>query len=335
MVMKLGEPMKRLVNYFFITLATACFCPTVFAMTPMERLRNRTAEHCHDRRTARDTARRDGRDGRTSPQLRGQTQQSSHHQPSRVSRAMPSSPRSLASNAMPMAIAQPVTNSLDQFTDPGSFSASDFMSSFLEPSRVQTFSRGAKNCFLRGCIKMPCHQDMQTMPAFRILFDGKEAMSNQEGLYSFPADFAYLDSYALIICSEVVKHFDKANTLRNIGVIPDRPYRYFRLYKNRITNEWEMQEKRLYKENFIVPDHAVIFLTDPDMVDYIEPWDLSLPDNTVKLPVIFLKNMPTESLEKESARSLLSSLDQGSFHQDIREAKQEQPNKKIIATLPG
>jgi len=334
MVMKLGDPMKKRVNYFFIALIMVCFCHALFAMSPMERVRVRSSGHGHDRHPAPMRSRRDEGESRAYAQTQPQRQQVSRQDPvSRFSRVSRSPHRSFAARAMPMSASQPVTSSLDQFTEPGSFSASDFLSSFAESSPSRIFSHGSKNCFLRGCVKMPFNQEK--MPEFRVLFDGKEVMSNQEGMYCFPADFSYLDSYALVICAEVVKHFDKANTLRNIGVIPDRPYRYFRFHKNRMTGEWDMQEKRLYRENFIVPEHAVIFLTDPDMVDYIEPWDLALQDNSIKLPVICLKNVSQESLQKESARSLLSSLDEGSFHQDIRDEKREQPNKKIVVALPG
>ncbi len=319
--------MKKRVNYFFIMFITTSFCHMLFAVGSMRRAGTHLAGQGHDRHPMHTRSRRDEGERKTA----SRSVPTRAPYVSRISSRLPH--RSFSDNTVSAGAFQPVTDSLNQFTEPGNFSASDFLSTRVEPSHHQFFSSGGKNCFLRGCVKMSCNQEK--MPEFRILFDGKEVISDQNGLYCFPADFSYLDSYALVICADVIKHFDKANTLRNIGVIPDRPYRYFRFYKNRITGEWDIQEKRLYRENFMVPEHAVIFLTDPDMVDYIEPWDLPLQDNFIKLPIIYLKTMSKDFLEKESARSLLSSLDECSFHQDIRDEKREQPNKKIIVSLPG
>ena len=68
---------------------------------------------------------------------------------------------------------------------------------------------------IRGMLKLS--DASKKLPEFRILFAGKETLSNREGFFSFPVDNDDLEKYALVICSAVNQTFDKKNTLKTKG----------------------------------------------------------------------------------------------------------------------
>ena len=63
------------------------------------------------------------------------------------------------------------------------------------PAPYQTPEQNTK-LEIRGMIKMP--DASQKAPEFRILFAGKENISNREGFFSFPIDDQDLEKYALV-----------------------------------------------------------------------------------------------------------------------------------------
>jgi hypothetical protein len=59
---------------------------------------------------------------------------------------------------------------------------------------------------------------------------------------------------------------------------------------------------------------------DPACVARLEPWKVSLPAATVKVPMIVLKKeVDNKTLQAESAKSLLLALDEKPFHENIKE----------------
>ncbi|NDD54819.1 hypothetical protein EBZ39_13310 [bacterium] len=172
---------------------------------------------------------------------------------------------------------------------------------------------------LRGCIKTEA-VSTDKMPRFRVLFAGKETMSNSEGFFSLPLE-EQVNRYALLICKSVKQNFVKTNTIRNMCMVPEEGYRYYEFEKvNNGQGTWRQQEKRLHEHNPVAPDNCVIVLLDPACVAKIEPWRITLADNTVKLPAIVLKReVDTPHLSFASASSLLLSLDEKPFHETVKE----------------
>lgn len=179
---------------------------------------------------------------------------------------------------------------------------------------------------IRGAIK--CASSIYDVPQLRILYDGKETISNREGFFSFPVDEKNIEKYSLILCDDVQQNFDKKNTLKHVSVIRQRPYRYFTFKKGPFGGSWQQKEKTLNKKNFVIPQHAVIVLVDPSNVESVQNWDIDLSNNILKLPVIVLKN---DSLHKVSAHSLLKSLDKTVFCESVREESRcDKANPKAV-----
>ncbi len=188
------------------------------------------------------------------------------------------------------------------------------------------------NLEIRGMIRLP--DASKKIPEFRILFAGKETLSNREGFFSVPVDDQDLEKYALVFCSTVNQTFDKKNTLKNIRIAPNTRYRYFSFKKNTWGNTWQQQEKRIDKRNRIIPNRSIIVLINPTYIDKIQPWNIDLPTNIVKLPTILLKeSISTKKIARASAKSLLHSLDTTIFHEPIKEEVQQTPNPKVAISL--
>jgi len=193
-----------------------------------------------------------------------------------------------------------------------------------------------KTLELRGaiCVK----NNYSSVPQFRVLFDGRETMSNDEGFFSIPTDLKNLDEYSLVITKKIIKEFDRNNTLKGLKVIPDMPYQYFKFTRNIASSEWEMTEKRLFNEDFFIPEHSIVLLLNPQKyIDYIEPWEISFPDDVLKLPLVMLKaDMPIDQVNRHSAKSLLYSLDEGVFHDHFKEVcKPKQADGKVKVSRVG
>ncbi len=204
---------------------------------------------------------------------------------------------------------------------------------FIALSCVMSLMGLAEQTEMRGCIKAEA-TSADKMPEFRVLFAGKETMSNREGFYSIPLEDS-VKQYSMLICKNIKQNFVKTNTVRNVCMAPDDNYRYYEFEKMPHGRDWRQQEKRLDLERPIAPERCVIVLIDPDHVSRIEPWRLELGAKTIKLPAIVLKQeVNTSRLASASARSLLCSLDEKPFHETVKEeVKQLAQNSKVLVAL--
>lgn len=200
------------------------------------------------------------------------------------------------------------------------------------PAAPTVFVEDAKPT-IRGCIKIEGSSD--PLPEYRVLFDGKETMSNAEGFFSFPLENTPEKKYRLVICKEIKQHFDKFNTLKSMSLSPALTYNYFSLKKNNWTGGWDTKEKKLTKRNYVVPEHSVVVLIAPKYIERVDVWTAQLPANSIKLPCIVLKkNIDHKKLARASAKSLLKSLDSTSFHEPVVQAnKKAENNTKINISL--
>lgn len=172
---------------------------------------------------------------------------------------------------------------------------------------------------MKGLIKIVGHTG--TMPQFRIVFaGGKETMSNSEGFFTFPIDDSGIQQYSLVITKNIKHIIDKKNTLKNMSVVAGKEYRFFSFSKKPGAKTWNQTEELVKKENFVLPADSIVLLVDPKYVEQVEPWNIELPSNIVKLPVIVLKDdIDQKKLTRCAAKSLLHSLDTTTFHEPVRE----------------
>lgn len=202
-----------------------------------------------------------------------------------------------------------------------------------QPESTHTPLMSSGNPETLGRIKIQGECD--TVPSFRILFDGKTIMNNKEGIFSFPIEEKNIHKFSLVICKKIKQEFDKNNTLKGIDVIPDKNYRYFTFKKNPWGGEWFQHEKTLNKKNFQIPEHCAVALIDPKYVERIEEWNIQTSPNVLKLPLIVLKQTASKNtLNRLAAKSLLYSLETTVFHEPIKEEIKIAPqNPKVAMSL--
>lgn len=182
---------------------------------------------------------------------------------------------------------------------------------------------------IKGCIKT---QGTSTgaVPQLRVLYEGKETISNPEGFFSFSAEEDF-NECALIMCKSIKQNFDKINTLKYESI--SKRYRYF-AYTRGCDGIWQQQEKKLNQKSLILPKHAIVVLIDPTYVERVEPWHLNALNNVFKLPAIVLKeiNLKKKPLPREAAKSLIYSLDNTVFHEPVEEVVKITGQPKIISS---
>ncbi|KKQ33370.1 MAG: hypothetical protein US49_C0001G0050 [candidate division TM6 bacterium GW2011_GWF2_37_49] len=177
---------------------------------------------------------------------------------------------------------------------------------------------------------------IEDLPGFRVYFDGKVAVSDDNGFYSFPVDDLDLAKYRLIITRRLEHVFDKHNTINNFKIIPDKDYICYSFKKVGNYCSWIKKIKPLNHKNFALPKNSIVLLLSPKYIDHIESWDMELPKNLVALPKIVLRNDISEKeLRRVAAKSLLC-LEDTVFHEKVGKRNNfvEQKNKKIKVTFP-
>lgn len=196
-------------------------------------------------------------------------------------------------------------------------------------NRAISMGQPSKSLEMKGRITMDAY--MEKIPQFRVICDGKETTSDSEGFFTMPLDFKELQEFSLIICKDVKHNFDRTNTIKHVSTIPSKDYRYFTFTRMSWGNRWQQQEKKFNKQKQIVPDRSIIVLIDPKSIERIDPWQIDLPENIIKLPIIVLKK---DSHAKASAYSILRSLNDTTFHESVKHEVQNVPgNPKVKVSL--
>lgn len=187
---------------------------------------------------------------------------------------------------------------------------------------------------IKGCFKLK-GDNLARVPEFRILFRGKETVSNSEGFYSIPLDEpARLDNFYLLVCENVQQHFEKkTNTLKDMGMQSKRNFRCFKF--TRFGSIWSRDEVFRTPSTIELQERSVMVLLHPKNLDAIEPWEINFPGNIIKLPKLLLKSgLTSQKLAQASAHSLLNSLDETTFLEPVKEDMQKLPNNsKVKVTL--
>ncbi|MFH1461595.1 MAG: hypothetical protein ABIF12_01485 [bacterium] len=174
----------------------------------------------------------------------------------------------------------------------------------------------SQNSFsLRGYIQ--ANQNWKKIPEFRILFNGKQVVSDENGFYSFPIENK-INKFHFLICKNVEQNFEKINTVKNLSLKFEKPYKYYSFTKTGTGNVWIKKEKDLSNKNFTIHKNSVIALINPDYIEKIEPWMLNLDPKFLNLPkIVFKDSLEEKVVQRGSAKSLLYSLDSTVFHKKV------------------
>ncbi|MBX9830778.1 hypothetical protein K2X40_02390 [Candidatus Babeliales bacterium] len=200
------------------------------------------------------------------------------------------------------------------------------------PDVVVPVAEGAK---IMGCVRVDGQEEV--VPQFRVYFDGMATMSNRDGFFSFPLEnSAEFSKYSLVLSKNVEQRFVNTNTLKSLCVRKDKPYRQFSFTRTGTSDGvWNWEETYLPQNERAVGRNTIMVLVDPKFVDYLEPWEVRLEGNLVKLPRIVLKKKKKEKLPRAAAKSLLYSLDSTIFHEPVQEAtKRMAKGKGQISLAP-
>lgn len=212
--------------------------------------------------------------------------------------------------------------------------SNDFSSTDFKPN---VFSRPSNNqpYFVKGSIRIANRVD--DIPEFKVFFEGQEAITDEDGFFTFPINENDLQKYRLIITRKIQHVVDKKNTFANLKVIPDKNYMGYSFKKlGHNQGIWLQKEKNLTRKNFVIPKNSIVILVDPKYVEKIEEWNVALADNFIKLPRIVLKGtIESNKLKRISAKSLLC-LEDSIFHERIgrKNDSQDSKNSKVKVTLP-
>jgi hypothetical protein len=200
-------------------------------------------------------------------------------------------------------------------------------SAFAQPPQRHTPERNLpqetkQQLTLKGCLKTP--RDWKNIPEFRFFYDGKEAVNDNEGFFTFPIE-ENINKFNIIICKDIKQNFDGINTIENLSVRTDKPYLMYSL-KRTLT-------KYLEKKGFIVPQNCLVAVINPKYIEEVKPWDIKLSGNFVKLPQIILKSdIKEKRIKREAAKSVLRSLDSVPFHERIKTTKKDDKGITISLT---
>ena len=178
---------------------------------------------------------------------------------------------------------------------------------------------------LRGQIKI--NGVSGAVPRFRILFDGKQTISNSEGFYTLPLDENDGSKFFLLICSSVNHDVEKSNTIRSMQVDKNVPYRFFEFGKHDVT--------QASLESSAIPLHTVILLLDPLLIENVECSSAQVSGTVTVVPLILLKNsVDRKKIEQAATLSLLGSLEIMPFHESVKQStKRNETNPKVSLAL--
>ncbi len=174
---------------------------------------------------------------------------------------------------------------------------------------------------LKGCIFIQA--DLKALPKFTVFFEGVQVKSDEDGFFPLAAKQSQINNASILICENFKTRFRKndekgSNTIDAQYLTSGVKYRYFTRHFDE--NEREVWEEEAL-ENYEIPDDCVIVLMDPNLVESVEDWDVSLPAGIKKLAKINLKSDATEKeLFESSSKSLLGvSIDVRNFYGAVTE----------------
>ncbi len=203
-----------------------------------------------------------------------------------------------------------------------------------QPKKIFRSCHGNGPLMIKGCLAFSEEPYNKNFPKFRVCFEGKETMSDEDGFFSIPVEEDQLEKYTLVIAKTLRQDFDQHNNVNGLRLFADKSYKCYTFKKRgSFGGSWVQREKDLSKKQLIIPTNAIIVLVDPKYVDHLDTWNVNLASNFIKLPKIILKKeIKNKTTDRAAAKSLLTSLDSMVFHEEVRE-EVKQPSAKVKLTL--
>lgn len=200
----------------------------------------------------------------------------------------------------------------------------------------QIVTKASSTLTLKGYIHAP--ENMEKVPEFRILFNGKQTTNDSEGFYAIPTENANIKKYYILISSNIIPTFSGTNTIENLTINSTKNYKFFSCKKSFDQDEneiWTIKEKFLSLKQFNIPENTIILLINPKYVQKLETWKIQFLKGFSPVPKIILNEyISKKKFTKRSVKSLLYSLDSQYFHEPIsRETKEYEDNPNLKVSL--
>lgn len=187
----------------------------------------------------------------------------------------------------------------------------------------QTTSNNPQFKEIKGCIKID--QQCDSVPQFKVYFEGMETTTNDEGFFSFPIEKQAIEKYGVIICNKIKYSFGRHNTVDSFDLIPDMNYKYYKFTQNADGGgTWTQQEPDLHRNNLHIPRNTIVIALNPAYFERLETtWPGSFNADTLKLPRIILKAGHEKKIARKAIKSLLYGLDMSPFHTTVKHSCKE------------
>lgn len=193
---------------------------------------------------------------------------------------------------------------------------------------------------LKGSIEAPI--SIGEVPEFVIRFQGKQTINKNDGIFSFVLNKKDNNNITtLLICEEILEAKKKKrenkrsqNTIKNFLVNTSKPYKFYEL-----NNEYfvwikkDLNEVNKEKHLAKIPQNTIIVLADPDIVERVETWPVSISSKYISGPKIILSNVSSNDLIKASEASLARSIDFACYFEK-NQTKTLPSNTKSKVSIP-
>ncbi|MCK4265119.1 hypothetical protein KAW80_02050 [Candidatus Babeliales bacterium] len=176
---------------------------------------------------------------------------------------------------------------------------------------------------LKGLIDAP--QKFKNIPSFNIFHLGTQTSSDEDGFFSLPYK-ADNENFSVLISRNFDTDKDQKNTVKGLKIDTKKPYKFF-VDSTDVEGKRYWKLKHLYSDE--IPQNTLIIRMNPKLVKNLEFWNLNLPINLIKGPHIVLNTTISEQeLKKASDKSILYSLNQKPFHEEVKTTKKFFKDKK-------
>ena len=103
--------------------------------------------------------------------------------------------------------------------------------------------------FIKGAI---VSNDLDEIPRFKVYYNGIRATNDEEGFFTIPVEEKKQDSYHILICKDFEPRFDSVNTVKELGVVMNKPNRFFNVKRsniNSVQKKLDLCQKNLKTNN--------------------------------------------------------------------------------------
>ena len=133
----------------------------------------------------------------------------------------------------------------------------------------------------------------------------------------------------MLVCQNILPHFDKSNTMSGYLIKDTEPYKCYVIQRTEKFAGWKHSQVKLSAKTHIDPAKTLVVLIDPSLIEAIEPWNLVSTENIISVPALRLKAAQKPALTLASHRSILSSLDMKPFHETVDHREEKKPRVKL------